>query len=467
MAASTSGTVVSRPLTRTVTAADARSFLAKFGGERLRNAMERSVATEKLEAAIAKIMDRCVSLAKEVAEINMVAVVESPEPPLQDEGDYHYQLNESSALVQVTKLRIHSEKRNDASTNGRLDETPDQRQNIVKRYSAAEKHPAPCLWQCGMPHIASLEFDTFQSFDAEGRLTFGEWLEKFDDYKDSQTVPWSNAVQLAKLKRFLEGDARERLLRIMDDMKTQEGAEPAEYKDVRARLLDSFKQDGTSRTAVTELMYCRQKPDESVTTFLERIRRIVNRLNPDADAETKEQRMFQEFMWRLRDDIADPLRISLPEGLSQARTRALAIESINASRSRKQPYDQSQERLLRSINALLEDMEAREADDDQTDEEDDWDQRATTSGSHKCSCNCHYSPSRSDNLAHGSLNVASQKEWRPEESLNSISTAEVLPDQSRESPKEYALRKLKEKRQRLLQRAEEQEGITSFFAGSA
>uniref|UniRef100_A0A1I7SL30 CCHC-type domain-containing protein n=1 Tax=Bursaphelenchus xylophilus TaxID=6326 RepID=A0A1I7SL30_BURXY len=183
------------------------------------------------------------------------------------------------------------------------------------------------------PIIASLECNSLlQPFNPNGSMTFQEWLEKFEDFRDQQATPWTNDVAVKKLRMFLNGEPRERLIKIAPATAPAEGGNQFKnFEEIKRELLESFNKDGGQAIARAELTVLRQQHDESVNAFLQRLKRLVARLDPDIPAPIREKRVFEEFMSRVRDDIANPLRLAVPENLEQARAKALAIESVNAS----------------------------------------------------------------------------------------------------------------------------------------
>ncbi|CAD5210615.1 unnamed protein product [Bursaphelenchus xylophilus] len=191
----------------------------------------------------------------------------------------------------------------------------------------------PAVEEEEQPIITSLECNSLlKPFDPNGNMTFPEWLEKFEDFRDQQSTPWANDVAVKKLRMFLSGEPRERLIKIASAATAGEGGNTfKDFEQIKKELLESFKQDGGQAIARAELTVMRQQHDEPVNAFIQRLKRLVARLDPDLPAPIREKRVFEEFMSRVRDDIATPLRLSVPENFEQAKAKALAIESINAS----------------------------------------------------------------------------------------------------------------------------------------
>ncbi|CAD5212791.1 unnamed protein product [Bursaphelenchus okinawaensis] len=93
---------------------------------------------------------------------------------------------------------------------------------------------------------------------------------------------------------FLTGEPRDRLLKIQFGEPNAEG-EPTyrTYDEIRSLLLDSYRKDGGQTIARSELAVLRQKPEESVSQFLQRLARLVARLDPEASTTVKEKRVFE------------------------------------------------------------------------------------------------------------------------------------------------------------------------------
>ncbi|CAD5219910.1 unnamed protein product [Bursaphelenchus okinawaensis] len=179
--------------------------------------------------------------------------------------------------------------------------------------------------------ITSLDFTNFLSpFNSNGDITFPEWLQKFEDFKDQQTTAWDDETTIKRLRMCLSGDARDRLLKVALNPNPPDGASKP-FHEVKDLMLASYRKDGGQAIARAELAVLKQRHDETITHFIERLTRLVGRLDPEANSATREKRVFEEFMSRVKDDIATPLRLSIPENLEQARAKALAIESINAA----------------------------------------------------------------------------------------------------------------------------------------
>jgi hypothetical protein len=197
-------------------------------------------------------------------------------------------------------------------------------------------------------HVNALEINPILTcFSGEsGDFTFPEWIQRFEDFMNAQIPPWSEAMKLPKLCLYLTGEARQRFENLKTDGQT--------FTEMKTALMNSYTTTATRTSAMTDLLSCKQNADESVSKFLERLRRIVKRLNLAATNAEFEQRLFDEFMSRLRDDIAHPLRLTIPENLQQAITKASAIEAALHAReaNRKSEVDTILRDAVYSISSL-------------------------------------------------------------------------------------------------------------------
>ncbi|CAD5227230.1 unnamed protein product [Bursaphelenchus xylophilus] len=212
--------------------------------------------------------------------------------------------------------------------------------------------------------VASLDYNPLiRPFTSTADMTFPEWLTKFEDFRDQQKEKWSDDVTLKKLKLYLNGDARERLLKYALDPTAEPGEEKfRKYADVRKDLLDSYTKDGGQAIARSELSVTRQRRDETISAFLERLAKLVARLDPDATTTAREKRVFEEFMSKVCDEIAEPLRLSIPENLEQARAKALALESIQAAKklARQDALTETLVHAVQTMATISENMKAQQ-----------------------------------------------------------------------------------------------------------
>lgn len=117
---------------------------------------------------------------------------------------------------------------------------------------------------------------------------------------------------------------------------------------MRDALLATYSTNAARATAINELALCKQRHSEKVSEFLERLRRLVKRLNLDENAFA--QRMFDEFVSRVKDDIRYTLSLATPANLSEATAKALAIEAANEARELTKNSDL--ESLLNAVQTL-------------------------------------------------------------------------------------------------------------------
>ena len=193
--------------------------------------------------------------------------------------------------------------------------------------------------------VNSLEILTLlKPFSGEGdRMTFAEWLEKFEDFRDQQEPVWDDKLSVAKLRMYLTGDARERFGQFATTGK--------KYSEIKKSLLDSYASAVSRASAMNELAGCRQKARESVADFFDRLRRLVRKLNYAAATEVVQQRLFDEFLTRVRDDISFQLRLATPATLEEARSKAAAIEAAIEARNERRTTADNDE-LIYAMHAL-------------------------------------------------------------------------------------------------------------------
>ncbi|KAI1702231.1 retrotransposon gag protein [Ditylenchus destructor] len=195
---------------------------------------------------------------------------------------------------------------------------------------------------------------SLSSFTGEGDTTFSEWLVRFQDLADVQTVPWSGVQKVNKLKFMLEGVAREKF-----DQLTV--AEKSDYDSAIRKLTSLFENTMSRNIARQGLRNCRQIKGESVRAFMTRLKRLVTACTVGLGDQMFQQVLLDEFMDRLEPILRFHVKTSQPSSVEEALNKALHLEHlIEAQRVAKQ---EEIEEIAGIVRATIQDSQLNLWDD--------------------------------------------------------------------------------------------------------
>ncbi|KAI1705670.1 hypothetical protein DdX_13464 [Ditylenchus destructor] len=172
--------------------------------------------------------------------------------------------------------------------------------------------------------------ENISPFNGEGDTSFSEWLVRFQDLADAQTIPWNGVQKLNKLKFMLEGIAREKFEQLTV-------AEKGNYDSAVIKLTSFFENSMTRNIARQGLRNCRQIKGEPVRAFMTRLKRIVTASTVGQGDQMFQQVLLDEFLDRLEPILRFHVKTSQPSTVEEALNKALHLEHlIEAQRVAKQ-----------------------------------------------------------------------------------------------------------------------------------
>ena len=174
--------------------------------------------------------------------------------------------------------------------------------------------------------IFTLTFDPIIShigiYNGDSQKTFESWSRKFLDYVEASGANWDDAQKLGRLKLLLDGSPRQ----ILEEL-------PDNQKDTLAHAIENLKNtiDSPQRKDLAKqtLSTCRQKDNETIQAFAERLIPLVNA--SVADPNVRRERLCDLFLEKINEEISFLVRLTGQHtNFENARTKALEIENMLA-----------------------------------------------------------------------------------------------------------------------------------------
>ncbi|CAJ0606462.1 unnamed protein product [Cylicocyclus nassatus] len=150
---------------------------------------------------------------------------------------------------------------------------------------------------------------------------FNKWHRQFEDLIRNSIVPLPEQCKVNALYASLREDARD----IIEEMPPED---KNSYEKVVAFLRTHFEYPQFRALARQELSNCRQKEDEDVHSFSNRIRRAVQKLLKGAPKEMVQDRLLEEFVERLRPELKFHIKSLDPATFDEALRKARTYESL-------------------------------------------------------------------------------------------------------------------------------------------
>jgi hypothetical protein len=151
---------------------------------------------------------------------------------------------------------------------------------------------------------------------------FSPWFQKFEDFIGASfNRPLTLNEKINQLKVFLSDYARERI----DDLTRED---KSSWKNVRIRLTAIFDDPQLSAVARAKLSAIKQKTDEPVLVFSQRLKTAVKAACAGETTATYQSQLLNYFMDKLQRKIGFFVKTTRPANFLTALNQALHYESI-------------------------------------------------------------------------------------------------------------------------------------------
>jgi hypothetical protein len=190
----------------------------------------------------------------------------------------------------------------------------------------------------GPPHI-----EPFTGEDAE---PFTQWLRRFNDYAEALEKPWSDGDKLRKLKAFLRGGPREKWDEFTD-------VDKASFATATAKLKSLYENTFSKDIAKLNLARCRHRAGESISDFVERLRKLVKAATVGSSTECFKERFLEEFLDRLDEEIGFHVKALMPKNMEEAVCQAMRFEGLLGARKQKRSVEDQAEQVAARVIAAL------------------------------------------------------------------------------------------------------------------
>jgi hypothetical protein len=124
--------------------------------------------------------------------------------------------------------------------------------------------------------------------------TFEQWSRKFNDYVEALGRNWNEAEKLGRLKLLLDGTPRQ----VLDELAA---GEKDTLEHALANLKDKIDSPQRKDLAKQNLATCRQRTNEDIQSFTERLLPLVNAAITDPDA--RRERTTELFLEKINEGI--------------------------------------------------------------------------------------------------------------------------------------------------------------------
>uniref|UniRef100_A0A183CE10 Uncharacterized protein n=1 Tax=Globodera pallida TaxID=36090 RepID=A0A183CE10_GLOPA len=183
-----------------------------------------------------------------------------------------------------------------------------------------------------MPSATDTDFMMITAFD--------KWARRFRDYICVIGRSFGEQEKLDRLRLALDEIPRD----LFDQLTAAETASVEEaLKALRSKLDSPQRKELAKRS----LALCKQREDESVGVFLKRLAPLVEVANSSLDPDQYKERLSEEFLNRLRPDLAFLIRLAdkhLSESVNQLSAQPAEFPSIPGAKAGTTPGNDERQR---------------------------------------------------------------------------------------------------------------------------
>uniref|UniRef100_A0A914WMW9 RNA-directed DNA polymerase n=1 Tax=Plectus sambesii TaxID=2011161 RepID=A0A914WMW9_9BILA len=159
------------------------------------------------------------------------------------------------------------------------------------------------------------------SGDISESMTFSEWIKQYEDLTKASYVPLTDQQKLNQLCYMLTGKARKTLDKIPANDRD-------DYEQVKRFMKNELESAELRDVAKSVLAGTRQKLGESVEDFAARLERIVYRVMTGKAEDVVQEKLLDEFLDKLNDDIAFYVNGSTHVSFESALAAAIKFERL-------------------------------------------------------------------------------------------------------------------------------------------
>uniref|UniRef100_A0A914N6U6 Retrotransposon gag domain-containing protein n=1 Tax=Meloidogyne incognita TaxID=6306 RepID=A0A914N6U6_MELIC len=186
--------------------------------------------------------------------------------------------------------------------------------------------------------IAGLTFDynipnshgPIPIYSGESSGTFSSWAQKFLDYIEGTAQKLDEPSKIGRLKMFLDGIPRQ----VLEEL-------PPEDKNTLIKAIESLKRSLDTpiraQLAKQSLSLCRQKEDESIDRFVDRLVPLIFAAYPEQNPQSRKDILKAAFLDKIKEEIAFYVRVGITpqQSFEEVRIKALEVENLIQTRKRK------------------------------------------------------------------------------------------------------------------------------------
>jgi len=144
---------------------------------------------------------------------------------------------------------------------------------------------------------------TLLNFNGDSLIEFDKWTKKFFDFLEIHGEGWTEAKKLSRFKVSLDGMPR----RIFDNLAVDD---KNTLKKALKNVRDAMDTPQRRELTYQALAACKQKDDEMVKTFLDRLIPLVEATSVNYAAVAKEEILCRTLLEKLKPDISFILRMA-------------------------------------------------------------------------------------------------------------------------------------------------------------